>query len=116
MKKVLWQEPLVLTDIRGEEVKANPMKFGAFILDRLLDPIFGKSMQSILSAIAIKEVVEDGPDETGALWFESADWKLLRQVTENPTNGYNTAIAHNFIQFMKAIIEAEDGRPKTGAG
>lgn len=98
-----------VSDETGADAVAT---FRAFVLGRLADPKFGRSMVDVLAAFEIKCKLEESSD--GILALEGEHYKLLLDVTEHPSQShqYNTAFSHNLTPFMKAIKDAVDKRPE----
>lgn len=111
MKKITWQEPIMLTNFDGSPFpsgEGNPRSFDQFLLDRLTDGSFGATMERVLAAVKMRELVRHHATcATDALELEDADYLLLRAAVETPSAPYNPAVAHAVLPFMRAVTEAK---------
>lgn len=118
MKYITAPTPIDLVTVDGDPVKdANGkparMTLHQFVLSRLLDPVFGESMSSVLSAAKIRDIA--ALDEN-VLALEDTDYELLARATVTPRAAYNPAISHCLGPFMVAIVkDALDKDPRKGA-
>lgn len=72
----------------------------------LIDPKLGKTAQTVMAAADIRERLSktDGPLE-----LSDNEWMMLKEVIEEPTGGYNTAVAIHCTPFLRAFLEAPTG-------
>lgn len=113
MKRIIWHDPIQVTHIDGTPVPSgedNPLRFERFLMQRLTDQSFGQSMDRLLAALKIRDVINQGafPAEGGAyLELEDADHALLKSAVETPSTPWNPTFAHSIVPFMKAVTEAK---------
>lgn len=116
MKYINTPADAALVQITGEPVlneQGQPVlcKFSTFALGRLTDQAFAASgMDGVLQVMKLREVLKDA-QPGDVLAIEDADYKPLVQATRNPSAGYNMAIAHCLVPFMRAICEATNKPP-----
>lgn len=103
-----------LTNLFGEEFKDENGKsvhlsFKDFVLQRLADPKFSKNMDSILSAVQIKNAIENIKEDE-VLGLETSDWKNLADAVKEPSpqTPYNSLMSHALLPFMQEIVNAKD--------
>lgn len=82
------------------------MTFGEFVLSRLLDPRFCKSMEAILLAVDVKQAVRD-MEKTGWLALPRKHWEELAAATEKPDDRYPypSGVAHCMAPHMLALVK-----------
>lgn len=112
MKKISWQKPITLTDFYGSPLPTdenNPLSFERFLRGRLCDASFGASMERVLSAVKMRELVRVWAASTTPehLELEDADYALLRAAVETPSTPYNPSVAHAVLPFMQAVTNAK---------
>ena len=117
MKYMRVLDTITLKNVFGKVVSAEDedgnktdaaLSFKDFVLGRLLDAKFSKDVEGVMSAMQIKQAV-DQADKVLAL--ETSDWTKLLDAVKNPSGGYNPAIAISLVPFMKEIINASDEEP-----
>ncbi len=116
MKYITMPDPVSIRHFNGNAIndatgQPATVSFETFVIDRLIDPKFAIDMKAVLVAVEIKCRIQEA---NGVLALENAHWELLRDVTKEPTGGYNGAVAHNIVPFMSAIVDADDKRPESG--
>ena len=112
MRRITVPDPITIANLNGDEMKLPDgavarMNFEQFVFDRLSDPAWAKlGMKGILQVAEIRDKVRAA--ENGYLDLENSDWETLSQVTKDPSEGaqYDSRVAHNFLDFMRAIVEA----------
>lgn len=113
MKYIKKVEDVTATDIQDKVVVdgEEPLKISleGFILGRLSDPSFAKSMDKVLSAFQIKQALKESEGEDFVA-LETSDWENLVKVVKEPSEGagYHPAIAVSLVPLMKAVTEATD--------
>lgn len=116
MKYVKVLDDIKLVDLNDNEVapegKQLEISFKDFVLGRLSDPKFAKSMDMVFSALQIKQSLKDL--EGDVLVLDTSDWQNLLEVVKEPSPQatYHPLYAFNLVPFMKAIVEATDNKPE----
>ena len=114
MKYMRMLENITLTNVFGQVIQAEDeegnkqdavLSFKDFILGRLLDSKFSQNVESVMSAMQIKEAINKADK---VLELETSDWAKLVEVVKAPSGGYNPTIAVSMVPFMKEVINASD--------
>lgn len=96
--------------VKDEKGADATMTFAQFVLGRLADPKFGKSMAAVMTAFEIKKQV-DAPED-GVVALENEHHKALLDAVESPESAYHPAFAQNLVPFMLAVKNATDKKPE----
>lgn len=102
---------IVGRDAEGNDTEPVELSFDRWLINNpLLDPEWGKDTRSLFMAHDIKHKVKrlDGD----VLELSDAEWSKLKAVVEKPTNGLNTFLALQIVDFMRAVIDATDKEPR----
>lgn len=106
--KNLFNTPINAEDEEGNTFPAE-ISFKEFVLQRLADAKFSADMEAVVSALQIKQAVEDADD---VLALETADWTRLVEVVKKPSQPYNPVFAVSLVPFMKEVANASDTKPE----
>lgn len=80
-----------------------------FLIGRLTDAKMGESVEKVFQAMKIRALVLDIEGDT--LTLEDADHEAILGVVKSPSSPYNAAMAHNFVGFMRAVVDATSKAP-----
>lgn len=103
---------VALTDLRGNPVPLKiPISFQKILNEIwLIDNKFGKTVSSIRRGISIGDAFANA-QEGSTVPLDEEDWKLLCEIVDEPSAGYNTVIARSAIKFIDAVICAPNKAP-----
>lgn len=111
MKYIEIPAEVALVAVTGEKVVNNTgdqlkVSFKEFVLGRLTEKSFGAGMDSVLSAVKIRDLVEEA---NGTLELEDSDWNRLRVAVKQGT--YDPRLAYCLIPHMEAVEKASSEDP-----
>lgn len=86
-------------------------KFVEFVRGFLQDQRFLKTYKTVQAAARIDKALDVVAGSVASL--ETTDWELLKQVIEEPRDGY-VGVALQVLPFMDAVIGASDEPPNGG--
>lgn len=86
-----------------------------FVCGILVDKRFSVNYKTLLSAQRIDTVIS-AISRDGVVALEQADWELLKECVESPTEGYRPGFGVQAISFIRAIMEASEEMPATANG
>jgi len=114
MKYIVSVESVDLMALNGDPIldeheNQAKMTFKQFVLNRLTEPLFGKTYEDVLSATRVRQCLDEFD---GVLALETADWERLVKTVKAPEGAYNPLVAFNLVPFMKAVMEASDTKPE----
>lgn len=127
-KYIVIPEPVTLVDlVSGRPLRVpdptpeqpmrskdeEPMTMRKFVIQAALnDPKFGKGA---VNSLAGARVLSKFDKAAAGTWvkLDEEDYKLLKDVIQNPTNGFNPHIAIQCAEFIEAIEQATSSEPKT---
>ncbi len=108
-ESVTVTDPLTDEPLKGLE----PVSFKVFVLGTLLmDDRWRKDLESIESALKIRQAVRAFGEDGGLMPLEDDDHKRLKECAERPTNGYGNwtpIVLPQFMPFFDAIRGAQKG-------
>lgn len=88
--------------------------FGAFINSRTGDGTFGKDLDGILLAMAIRQAfAQGGPGHVRGLKLE--EWQRLCESVRSPSSPYNPSVMIQLFPFAEAILDAPSTDPRAVA-
>jgi hypothetical protein len=97
--------------VKDEDDNVATASMKDLLYGRLTDPKCAGSMDAIIKAVKMKELIDDADEY---LVLDDAYWALLSDVVKNPSPqaAYNPVIAHCLLGFMEAVTEPLDKLPK----
>jgi hypothetical protein len=109
MPKITIPETLTLTlpaiTIAGgkSEPRTFSKPFVDFVLERLDDPRFGRTLSALEARLAIKTAIE-GCKPGGELSLRQEDYSLLVEAVKEPSNAYVPALGEQILPYIYAIV------------
>ena len=102
MRTVLIPSKILLKIGENEQ----EISFQEFVQGTLLiDNKFGKNMKLIMTSINLRDKFKVAVDKIS---LTEEEWLILKEVAEEPSGGYVTAIVIQLYPFLKAITEAKE--------
>lgn len=109
MRYIKIPEPIQLKVPGTGELVDKPTTFQEWLATTVLsDAKLGKTAKSLMAVADIQQKVEES---NGVLDLNDNEWELLKDVVENPTNGYNTPVGVQLVGFLRAFLNAPDEKP-----
>lgn len=106
MRYISIPEDVPVTGISAHPV---PVSFKTWLGETvLLDPKLGKTAKDLMMAADLLKRLESAED---VLELSDAEWSLVKDVVEEPSGGYNTAVAIQLTCFLRAFLEAPTTQP-----
>ena len=104
-------EPTTKEPLKDEKGETKPVAFSDFIGKLLFNPMWAENYKSIKSAKAIDKAFSAA---NGVVQLAEEDWKKLKDLVENPKQGYgyHAAVMPQLLPFLDAIVEAKDSAPE----
>jgi hypothetical protein len=118
MKYIEMLPDVMLTTMVGQPIIGDSeeqvtVSMREFLLGRLTDPKFATGMDTIMKAVALRDMIKD-VEVGGYVVIDDDHWELLVDVIKNPSQqtAYNPMFAHCFLEFMKAVTEGSSSDPR----
>lgn len=107
--------PILIRGKDGEVIgEAPPANFLRWLKTNVLvDQKLGKSSKDILAASDVIEKVGKAEDKQWEfLELTDSEWSMLKPVVEEPSGGYNPAVAVQLTPFLRAFLNAPTEDPR----
>lgn len=108
MEKTITVPDLVELRLNAADggVHTIPYSFEQFVEDRVRDPLFGKSVDTLEARGAIRKAAKNAaPGAEIAL--RRADWELLKQASRTPSTPYRPEIGEQILPYIYAVSDAK---------
>lgn len=101
--------PTITVKVDGQPDTSFP--FDAFVHSRTGDAVFGKDLDGVLTAVAIRQhMSQGGPGSVRALSLEQ--WEKLCESVRHPSAPYNPSVMIQLMPFARAILDAPSTDPR----